>query len=379
MDNYDDVMNEDLFEDDISLTFKDDGMSNEKREKFIEDLIREKNEYLVSMGYVIDGDELVEPDTKIVDGVLGFAVGDALGVPYEFLSRERISKRPCKDMVGFGSHRVSEGTWSDDTSMVIATMDSFIDNGLIDYDDIMCRFNIWLFDAKYTASDKVFDIGNTTRKAILKYKDGVDPVMCGGRNQLDNGNGSLMRMLPIAYYLNKNDFDFEQEVEIVNNVSSLTHGHEVSCLGCKIYCDYVKQLLNGVNRVEAIKNIGNLNYNGYYSDDSVDKYKRILNGDLFKLSRDDIKSSGYVVNTLEASLWSMLNSNSYEEAVLMGINLGGDTDTIGAITGSLAGIIYGKKNIPSRWISVLKRNDYLVDMCNKFSQSLNSKDVRRKK
>ena len=317
--------------------------------------------------------------SKIRDANLGFVVADALGVPIEFKSREELSINPLKEMIGYGSHSVPEGTWSDDTSMVVATMDSIIENKIIDLDDIMFRFDNWFRKAEYTASDKVFDIGNTTKKAILKYEDGINPVLCGGKSKNDNGNGSLMRMLPIAYYLNKNDFDFQQEVEIVNNISSLTHGHEISCLGCKIYVDYVKQLLNGVDKLEALNNIKKINYDEYYSNDSVSEYNRILNGELFKLSMDDIKSSGYVVSTLEASLWSILNSNSYEDAVLKAINLGGDTDTIGAITGSFAGIIYGKKNIPNRWLVKLKKREYLEEMCIKFGQSLNSKNVIRKK
>ena len=366
--------------DDITFGFKDDGRSVEDREKFINELIEEKNKYLISMGYVMDDNgDLVKPDNKIVDGMLGFAVGDALGVPYEFFSRERISRRPCKDMIGFGSHHMSVGTWSDDTSMVVATMDSIIENGIVDLDDIMFRFDSWFRKAKYTANDKVFDIGKTVKKAILKFEDGIEPILCGGKNNLDNGNGSLMRMLPVAYYLNYNNYGDLDEVDIINKVSSLTHGHEISCLGCKIYVDYVKQLLNGVDKFDALNNIKKIKYDDYYSVDSVVEYTRILNEDLSKLSIDEISSSTYVVSTLEASLWAVLNTDSYEDAVLKAINLGGDTDTIGAITGSMAGIIYGKKNIPNRWLSVLKREDYLEDMCIKFIQSLNSNNVIKKK
>ena len=366
--------------DDIAFGFKDDGRSDDDRERFINELIEEKNKYLVSMGYVMDDHgDLVKPDNRILDGILGFAVGDALGVPYEFFSRERISRRPCKDMIGFGSHHMSVGTWSDDTSMVVATMDSIIENGTVDYNDIMFRFDNWFRKAEYTASDKVFDIGNTVRKALVKYENGIDPVLCGGRGNLDNGNGSLMRMLPIVYYLNYNNYSFSDEVELINNVSSLTHGHEISCLGCKIYVDYVRQLLNGVDKLDALNNIKKVKYDDYYSIDSVNEYNRILNEDLSKLSIDEISSSAYVVSTLEASLWSILNTDGYEDAVLKAINLGGDADTVGAITGSMAGIIYGKKNIPSRWLDVLKKENYLEDMCIKFGQVLNSNNVIRKK
>ena len=375
MDEYKDNV-EDM---DSYFKFVDDGMSDDEKKKFVDEVIRNKNEYLESIGYEIDDGKINVPDSMMEDGIIGFAVGDALGVPVEFNSRSRLDRHPCSDMVGFGSHLVPEGTWSDDTSMMLATMDSIIDNGLINYDDIMNRFYMWLEYAKYTALNTNFDIGITTKKAILNYVDGMDPLLCGGRDERSNGNGSLMRMLPVAYYLSKSNYDDEQEVQIINNVSTLTHAHNISCLGCKIYCDYVKQLLNGVDKVDALNHICKNDYSKYYSDDAINKYSRILNGDIVELSRDDIKSTGYVVNTLEASLWSFLNTDSFEEAVICAVNLGGDTDTIGAITGSMAGIVYGKKEIPSRWLFKLKRKEYIEEMSRNFVDVLKNNNRNRKR
>ena len=376
MDEYKDSV-EDM---DSYFKFVDDGMSDDERKKFVDGVIGSKNEYLKSIGYEIDGDGKISlPDTMMEDGIIGFAVADALGVPVEFYSRSRLDKHPCKDMIGFGSHLVPEGTWSDDTSMMLATMDSIIDNGLINCDDVMNKFYMWLEYAKYTALNTNFDIGITTKKSILNYKTGIDPLLCGGKDIRDNGNGSLMRMLPVAYYLNENNLDEEQEVQMVNSVSSLTHAHEISCLGCKIYCDYVKQLLNGVDKKYALSHVCKNDYSKYYSDDAVNKYSRILKGDIIELSRDDIKSTGYVVDTLEASLWSFLNTDSFEEAVISAVNLGGDTDTIGAITGSMAGIVYGKKEIPSRWLVKLKRKEYIEEISNNFVDVIKSNNKDRKR
>ena len=351
----------------------EDGMSIEEREKFIDDVIRSKNEYLISKGYVIGSDgTIIAPDNKMSDGIIGFAVGDALGVPVEFNSRNDLDNNPISDMIGYGNHLVPEGSFSDDTSLVLATMDSIIDSNEINYTDMMDKFYLWLENGKYSSLDTVFDVGITTKYSILRYKNGISPLACGARDGNSNGNGSLMRMLPIAYYLYKNSYDFVSSIDVVNHVSSLTHGHEISWLGCKIFCDYVYLLLDGVNKLDALDKLREYDYSRYYTIESIDEYKRILSGDIVNLSKDDIKSSGYIVDTLEASLWCLLNNDNYKDGVLSAVNLGGDTDTIGAITGGLCGIIYGKKQIPHEWLVKLRKRKYVEDMSREFSNLLNN-------
>ena len=308
---------------------------------------------------------------KMESGIMGFAVGDALGVPVEFLNRDLLQRNPIKEMVGYGSHKVPEGTWSDDTSLMIATMDSIRENGDVNFDDIMYKFTEWVNYAKYTATDELFDIGISTRKAILNFKRGEKAIKCGTKGINENGNGSLMRILPFVYYLKFSDFSEEERTTLINQASALTHAHEISKLGCKIYADYVTLLLDGVDKVKALDLLKEIDYNKYYSNDSVKVYQRILKGDLKSLNIDQIRSSGYVVDSLEASLWCTVKNNNYEDAVVAAINLGEDTDTIGAITGSLNGIIYGKNNIPERWLNKLKKNDYLEELSNQFISTIN--------
>ena len=308
---------------------------------------------------------------KMESGIMGFAVGDALGVPIEFLNRNLLQRSPIKEMVGYGSHNVPEGTWSDDTSLMIATMDSIRENGDVNFDDIMYKFTEWVNYAKYTATDELFDIGISTRKAILNFKRGEKAIKCGTKGINENGNGSLMRILPFVYYLKFSDFSEEERTTLINQASALTHAHEISKLGCKIYADYVTLLLDGVDKVKALDLLKEIDYNKYYFNDSVKVYQRILKGDLKSLNIDQIRSSGYVVDSLEASLWCTVKNNNYEDAVVAAINLGEDTDTIGAITGSLNGIIYGKNNIPERWLNKLKKKDYLEELSNQFISTIN--------
>ena len=313
------------------------------------------------------------------DTIYGFVTGDAFGVPVEFMNRERLQKYPVKYMIGYGSHNVPEGTWSDDTSMVLATMDSITQTNGIAYDDMMNRFCNWFYKSQYTGTGKVFDIGITTSYSLQKYMSGlIRAEECGQNTERSNGNGSLMRIVPLALYFNKHDYTDEEETEIINNVSALTHAHEISKVGCKIYVDYIKELLSGKDKFQAYDAIRQKDYSKYYSEESLQKYSRILKDDISSLDESEVKSTGYVVYSLEASLWSALTTDSYEESIKKAVNLGGDTDTIGAITGGITGTIYGKNKIPYEWTSKIKNQEYLEQLCNEFSEAYNYTEGPRK-
>ena len=307
--------------------------------------------------------------SKIIDGLMGFVVGDAMGVPVEFSMREKMFINPVTDMIGYGSHNVPAGTWSDDTSMTIALIDSINNKNKIDYDDIMNNFKAWFNDAKYTPADDVFDIGRTCLKAIGNYSKGINPLECGLKDINDNGNGSLMRISPIAYYCYYNNLNDNEILKLVNDISSLTHAHEISLMGCYIYIKYLIFLLEGNNKLDAYHKIQNIDYS-FYSNETIIKYERILKNNIYELSIDEIKSSGYIVDTLEASLWVLLNTDNYKHAIIGSINLGNDTDTIGAICGSMAGLIYGYEDIEETWINTLIKKDYLIDIFNQFENNL---------
>ena len=319
--------------------------------------------------------EILE-STPTIDGTFGFAIADAVGVPAEFKSRQSLKMSPITDMVGYGTHHMPEGTWSDDSSMTIATMDSINECNGIDYNDIMKKFCEWERDSKYTATGVFFDIGISTSSALQRYSRGTNPKECGGTSIRDNGNGSLMRILPIVLYAHASNLPYEEEVTLINEMSSLTHGHEISKLGCKIYSDYIKGLLDGKSKEDSLENLQNIDYSEYYSVETIEYYKRILDGSITSLPENAIKSTGFVVDTLEASIWCTHNSSNYEEAVLKAVNLGDDTDTVGAITGSINGIIYGYKSIPKYWRNNLKSKEYLFEICNNFDNVLESKKER---
>ena len=176
---------------------------------------------------------------KSCDGIIGFAIGDALGVPVEFKTRKELKENPVTDMVGYGTHNMPKGAWSDDTAMTLATMDSIIHRKTIDTTDIANRFLKWFRNSEYTATGKVFDIGSTTIQALAKYELKLDEaVHCGCDGEYDNGNGSLMRMLPVAYYCFAKNLQEEEILNLVRDVSSITQYRILSI--CKIGIGTIK-------------------------------------------------------------------------------------------------------------------------------------------
>lgn len=319
---------------------------------------------------------------NVRDGIYGFIVGDALGVPVEFSYRFVLEKDPVKDMREFGTHFQPKGTWSDDSSMMLATIDSLIlKNGYNINDsfyDMADKFVSWYKDRKYTPHNEVFDIGGATRKALNNYINNRDKL-CGCGEISDNGNGSLMRILPLAYYFYVANLDIEKRKEITFEVSSITHSHIISKYGCLLYIEFALNILKNKNNLDllslyskTVKEIKTL-LKGESKEvqKTVEKaYKRVLDGKINKEKYENIKSSGYIVDTLEAVIWTILNSNDYSESVLKAVNLGDDTDTVGALTGGIAGIVYGEYQIPKEWIESIQRKDYIDELISSFEKKL---------
>ena len=306
------------------------------------------------------------------DGMLGLIVGDALGVPVEFMSRTELMKNPVTGMREYGTHHQPMGTWSDDSSMALAELDSIRTVGTIDYTDMMERFSRWCMYGEYTPFGEVFDIGIATSRALMNYAKGIAPLESGGKTEWDNGNGSLMRILPVCLYLferQKKVCTSENEsIYMIHAVSALTHAHVRSQVACGIYYFLVKAILEEEGSLENRLQKGMDRAYQYYRQDlsnhrELENYKRLADLSEFKENpKEGIKSSGYVVDTLEAAVWCLLHSYSYKETVLMAVNLGEDTDTVGAVAGGLAGLYYKEEGIPKEWLQVLQRREWIEEV-----------------
>ncbi len=308
-------------------------------------------------------------ESKILSGLIGVCVGDALGVPVEFTSRAELVKSPVTSMLGYGTWDVPAGTWSDDSSLTLCLAECLCSGFNLDL--IANSFCRWYDEAYWTARNEVFDIGNTTFLAIVNLKQGTPPLEAGGKSEKSNGNGSLMRILPMAYcYKNLN---FPDLIQRVHQVSCITHAHLRSQMACGIYVSIAISLLEGANPeaayVQGLEKIQKI-YSAPDWEKEIQHFARVLDGKIANLPVEEISSSGYVIDTLEASLWCLLNSTSYAEAVLKAVNLGQDTDTTAAVTGGLAGIYYGVDNIAQEWIEQIARKDDIFDLAARLESVL---------
>lgn len=263
--------------------------------------------------------------------VFGAAVGDALGVPYEFLERDTFE---CTGMSEGGVHGKPAGTFSDDTSLLLATCASLKERGEVDVEDMRRRFCDWFYKGAYTFDGGAFDVGNATATALERGR--------GCDEERSNGNGSLMRIAPLVFVHASDDE--------VRAVSAITHAHWISTEACVMFVRILDDLMDGERLEDAIAR----------NMPSSERFAFLRN--LADMPRDAVKSSGFVLDTLGAALWCALHTNGFSDCVLTAVNLGDDSDTTGCVAGALAGAMYGYESIPAEWIDALRGRE-LIEQC----------------
>ncbi len=308
---------------------------------------------------------------------LGVAIGDALGVPFEFMERENLKNAPIANMCGYGTHNQPRGTWSDDTTMTLCLAESLL-NGY-DLQNIATLFVKWVSENYWTAHNEVFDVGVTTGNSLLQLEELLKnneietlahlntlEVNCAKRN---NGNGSLMRTLPLLWYIKGKPIN--EQWQLVWQVSALTHRHIRAGMCCLIYLKLAEYLLFGHDKITAYqrmrKDIIKFWQVIQFSDSEQQHFSRFIDNDISDLITDNLRTSGYVIDTLEASLWCFLHYDNYHDTVVEIIRLGDDTDTCGVVVGGLAGLYYGLNGIPSHWISTLARSKDIIKLSWQFA------------
>ena len=302
-------------------------------------------------------------ESRTLPMILGGAVGDALGVPVEYRPRDSYT---ITDMTGYGTYQQPIGIWSDDTSLTMCLIESILQkenaNGLLK------RFQDYLENGYWTPDGYAFDIGISTKKAIDRFKKGISAEKCGGIEEYENGNGALMRISPLVPMLSQ-VFDIDRKVKRIEEVCYITHRHPRSTLACIIYIQFMTMLFNNNDKFKAYYEIAQwikkYASTGVYARE-LPHFQRFTESSLHHLRRDSIRSDGYVVHTLEAALWCFLKHDTYKKVVLEAVNLGGDTDTVSFIAGTMAGLYYKMEGIPIEWTMKLKKIDELKDKCKEF-------------
>ena len=290
---------------------------------------------------------------RAVGAFLGLAVGDAVGTTLEFERRD--AQQRVEDMVGGGPFGLAAGEWTDDTTMALALAESLADCGALDVRDLMDRFVRWMRKGEYSCTGHCFDIGNTTRAALTRYERTGDPL-AGSTDPHSAGNGSLMRLSPVAlrYWDDREMLDAAAAEQ-----SRTTHGAETAVDACRGFAALLADAISGKAKADLL---------APRSFDGTPEISRILAGAWRGKKRKEISSSGYVASTLEAALWSVARTSDFRSAVLLASNLADDADTVAAVTGQLAGALYGLGGIPDDWLGRVAWKDRLLDVAGRLTR-----------
>lgn len=278
---------------------------------------------------------------------------DALWVPREFYTREKLRQNPITDMIWYGSHNQHPWTWSDDSSLTLITTE-VIKNGY-SREKLIDGFIDWYRNWYWTARGEVFDIGSQTKKSIEWIINGQ---LFDTNQEFQNWNGSLMRILP-SVLITKDITNKKERFEVVKEISSITHTHLQSIIACYYYTEFAHYLLKWDDLEDIYKKLKQeipqfLEENNI-PEKEINHFWRLFLLDIYKLNEQDIESDWYVIHTLEASIWALIRNTSFKTSLLTAVNLGGDTDTTGAVTGGLAGLRYWFDSIPKEWVDIIAR------------------------
>lgn len=271
---------------------------------------------------------------RAVGALLGLAVGDAVGTTLEFSSRD--ASPPLTDMVGCGPFGLQPGQWTDDTSMALCLADSLLVRGGLDPHDLMTRFVRWWHQGEYSCTGQCFDIGTTTAAALRRFETTGDPL-AGDSDPWTAGNGSLMRLSPVAIFHHR---ETGLAVIAARTQSTTTHAAPAALDACGYFARLLVEAICGAAKDEVLAR--------RHLD--IDPAIAVIAAGVWRgKARNEIASSGYVVHTLEAALWCVDRAEEFEEAVLLAANLADDADTVAAVTGQLAGALWGVSGIPDHW------------------------------
>ena len=306
---------------------------------------------------------------RVKEGIIGSAIGDALGTTTKGQAREYLLEHPVLKMTPCIKKGIPKGAWGDSTSLMVATTYAITKRGL-DYDYIAENCVSWFTSNRFCSVGESFGIGQTTLKSLIRFTQRQKSATeCGEGLIKDNGNSALKMVLPLAYYFFANKETKENVYTAIKNVCSITHRHEISICACYIYVHYAMFLLNGNNKFAAIKKLKTLDYS-MFSNNTLEYFSRILVGNLSELDIDEINSTSFVVDTLESILWCFIKSDNYKDCIIATTNIGDDTSSIGGLTGALAGIYYGTNKIPKDWYDNVRRKDYLTTISEEFETYL---------
>lgn len=297
--------------------------------------------------------------------LVGLAVGDALGVPLEFQPRKAPIPQ-VTEMVGGGPFQLKPGEWTDDTSMALCMAQSLIDKDGFQPPDIMDKFWLWVEKGYMSSNGHMFDIGDTTIEALTNYRKTGDALGSGVKDPKKAGNGSLMRLAPIPMFFK----GYDDYIAYASLSSMLTHAAPNAVCACAYYSGLIRGALEGAPKEMLLSPLFCPNMLHWQNISMEPDVFDIAMGCYKTKTEDQIKTTGYVLHTLEAALWCFHTTNTFSEGLIKAVNLKEDSDTTGAVYGQLAGAYYGIPMIPQRWIDKIAHSDMILEIADTLYQKM---------
>jgi ADP-ribosyl-[dinitrogen reductase] hydrolase len=311
-----------------------------------------------------------EKSTKMIGSILGGIVGDAFGSPYQFMPRDRYTiTAELEECENFG---MPPGAFTDDSSMMLCLAESLAVCDGFDAADQMERYHRWLTQGYMSSAAYAFDIGQTTRLSIGAYgrdraKENDIPIPFKGYGltaESSSGNGGIMRLAPVPVYFHD---EYAAAIKYARLSSAVTHASP-ECLDCAaLLAHVIHRLLNGATKTEALDTAK------FEAEVTTPKVKDLCRGTYKHKTRAQISTAGYVVDSLEAALWMLHRTDSYEAGILALATMGNDVDTVCSIFGQMAGALWGVDAIPTRWLDGIQRFHMVLRTANSLVDSAFSK------
>ena len=298
----------------------------------------------------------MDPVERYRGSFLGLAIGDALGTTVEFSPPGTF--QPVTEIMGGGFFRLAPGHWTDDTSMALCLAESLIETGAFNPTDLLERYVSWYREGHMSSIGYCFDIGMTVREALNRFESTREPF-CGSTDPMSAGNGSIMRLAPVPLRWARRP---QEALANSGARSRTTHGAQAAVDACRYLGALLVGAVLGVDKASLLAERYTPVPDYWEENRLVPEIDEIAAGSFKSRQPPEIKSTGYVVKTLEAALWAFHHSESYEQGCRLAVNLGGDADTCGAVYGQLAGAFYGEQGIPQRWLNVLSHRQLIESL-----------------
>jgi ADP-ribosylglycohydrolase len=285
----------------------------------------------------------MKPIERYRGSLLGLAAGDALGTTLEFKPPGTFN--PIADIVGGGPFGLKPGQWTDDTSLALCLAESLLECKGFDPVDQLRRYTRWYRDGYLSSTGYCFDIGNTTRAALMRFEQTGEPYP-GLTSPHTAGNGSIMRLASVPLFYARNP---ALAIQMAADSSRTTHGAAEAVDGCRYLAALLVGAVNGVSKADLLSERFALVTEIQRNAPLARGIAEVASGSFKETNPPKIQGSGYVVKSLEAALWAFHRSGSWREGALLAANLGDDADTTSAVYGQLAGAFYGEQGIPAEW------------------------------